>query len=85
MGLTTVSTLLVWSDASKALLQYFNIPLALALAGSIGLCFISSKALSYICKYLGYVLAIAASTATIVLPMLFAYWLYITNKQDRQS
>lgn len=85
VGLTTVLTLLVWSDASKALLQYFNIPLALVLAGSIGLCFISSKALSYICKYLGYVLAIAASTATIVLPTLFAYWLYLTNKQDRQS
>lgn len=85
VGLTTLSTLLVWSDSSKALLQYFNIPLTLVLAGSIGLCFISSKALSYICKYLGYVLAIAASTATIVLPTLFAYWLYITNKQDRQS
>ncbi len=85
VGLTTVSTLLVWSDASKALLQYFNMPLALVLACSIGLCFISSKALSYICKYLGYILAIAASTATIVLPTLFAYWLYLTNKQDRQS
>ncbi len=85
VGLTTVLTLLTWSDSSKALLQYFNIPLALVLAGSIGLCFISSKALSYICKYLGYVLAIAASIATIVLPTLFAYWLYLTNKQDRQS
>lgn len=85
VAFVTVSTLLIWSDASKALLQYFNIPLTLFLAGSIGLCFISSKALSYICKYLGYVLAIAASIATIVLPMLFAYWLYLTNKQDRQS
>lgn len=80
-----IGLIVIKADVDGPTLQTFiNLPLASALIASIPLSFVSGKALSYTSKYLSYILLIAISMASIILPILFSYYLYHTAKVDRQ-
>lgn len=77
-------SLMAGSADAKTLPDYINLPLALMMVSSFWLAFLSGKGISYICKYLSYFVTIIVSIQTIVLPLLFGYYLYHTAKVDRQ-
>ncbi len=84
VALYATLSLMAGSADAKALPDYINLPLALMLATSFWLAFLSGKGISYICKYLTYFIMIVVSIKTIVLPLLFSFYLYRTAKVDRQ-
>lgn len=84
VALYATLSLMAGSADAKTLADYINLPLALMLATSFWLAFLSGKGISYICKYLTYFVMIAISIKTIVLPILFSFYLYRTAKVDRQ-
>ncbi|RYY80434.1 MAG: hypothetical protein EOO69_01850 [Moraxellaceae bacterium] len=80
-----IGLIVVKADVDGPTLRNFiNLPLASALIASISLSFLSGKAVSYVSKYLSYIVLIAISIASIILPILFSYYLYHTAKVDRQ-